>query len=78
MFRGFRFESSPQFRKTLSVRLSVTPKVAAAQFVEAGGLRPIDVGPLSRAQQPEGIGPLNVAVQFARGTNFGSALKIIS
>lgn len=53
-------------------------KATVTQLVEGGGLRAIDVGPLSRAQQLEGLGFLHITAQSALGTNFGSALKIIA
>ena len=49
-------------------------KVAA--LAEAGGLRPIDVGPLRRAQQLEQLGFLHMSVQEALGAGFGSAVKL--
>jgi 8-hydroxy-5-deazaflavin:NADPH oxidoreductase len=49
-------------------------KVAA--LVESGGLRPIDVGPLTRAQQLEHLGLLHITLQEPLGAGFGSALKL--
>jgi NADPH-dependent F420 reductase len=49
-------------------------KVAA--LVEAGGLRPIDVGPLRRAQQLEQLGFLHMSVQESLGAGFGSTVKL--
>jgi 8-hydroxy-5-deazaflavin:NADPH oxidoreductase len=45
-------------------------------LVEGGGLRPIDVGPLRRAQQIEQAGFLQIKLQEPLGSEFGSALKI--
>jgi 8-hydroxy-5-deazaflavin:NADPH oxidoreductase len=45
--------------------------------VEAGGLRAIDVGPLSRARQLEGIGFLGITLQGPLGTHFMSAWKLL-
>lgn len=45
-------------------------------LVEGGGLRPIDTGPLRRAQQIEQAGFLHVTVQEPLGSEFGSALKV--
>jgi len=52
-------------------------KAAVAGLVEAGGLRAIDTGPLTRARQLEGIGLLHIALQFSRSTQFASAVKIL-
>jgi predicted dinucleotide-binding enzyme len=46
--------------------------------VQAGGLRPIDVGPLRRARQLEGIGLLHITLQRTLGTNWMSTIKILS
>jgi 8-hydroxy-5-deazaflavin:NADPH oxidoreductase len=48
------------------------------ELAESAGLRPIDAGPLSRARQLEGAGYVHMAVQGALGTNYGSALKVVS
>ncbi len=48
-----------------------------AQAFKASGLRPIDVGPLRRARQLEGIGFLHITLQQTLGTNWGSAVKIL-
>ena len=53
-------------------------KQAVQQLAADGGLRAIDVGPLALAHQLEGAGYLNMAVQPALGTNYGSALKVIA
>jgi NADPH-dependent F420 reductase len=47
-----------------------------ANLVEAGGMRPIDVGPLKRARQLEQMGLFHIAVQQDVGSNFGSALRL--
>ena len=47
-------------------------------FIEAGGLRPIDAGPLCRARQLEGFGFLHIALQQPLGTGFATTVKIIS
>jgi len=52
-------------------------KRVVSQIAADGGLRAIDVGPLALAHQLEGAGYLNMAVQPALGTNYGSALKVI-
>lgn len=52
-------------------------KATISQLVEAGGLRAIDVGPLSRARQLEGIGFLGITLQGPLGTHFMSAWKLL-
>lgn len=52
-------------------------KASVSAFVESTGLRPIDVGDLSRARWLEGLGFLHMALQMARGTNFSTGLKLI-
>jgi 8-hydroxy-5-deazaflavin:NADPH oxidoreductase len=52
-------------------------KATISQLVKAGGLRAIDVGPLSRARQLEGIGFLGITLQGPLGTNFMSAWKLL-
>lgn len=47
------------------------------QAFTASGLRPIDVGPLRRARQLEGIGLLHITLQGTLGTNWASAVKIL-
>jgi NADPH-dependent F420 reductase len=47
-----------------------------AALAEAGGLRPIDVGPLRRAQQLEQLGFLHIGLQEPLGAGFGSAVKL--
>ena len=51
-------------------------KKTAASFVEAGGLRPLDVGPLKRARQLEQLGFLHITAQEPLGAGFGSAIKL--
>jgi 8-hydroxy-5-deazaflavin:NADPH oxidoreductase len=53
-------------------------KNKVAQFVKDAGLRPVDAGPLSRARQIEGMQLLHIVTQRNLGTNFGSAIKILS
>ena len=53
-------------------------KSKVAQLVTDGGMRPIDTGPLSRARQIEGMQLLHIVTQGTLGTNWGSALKILS
>jgi len=51
-------------------------KRRVAQLVSDGGLRPIDVGPLSRAQQLEQLGLLHIVLQQPLGLNFASTIKL--
>ena len=53
-------------------------KETVAQLVRDGGLRAIDVGPLERARQLEGLGFLGITLQQPLGLNFRSAWKLIS
>ncbi len=53
-------------------------KETVAQLVRDGGLRAIDVGPLERARQLEGLGFLAITLQQPLGLNFQSAWKLIS
>jgi predicted dinucleotide-binding enzyme len=51
-------------------------KRKVSQLVADGGLRPIDVGPLRRAQQLEHLGFLHISLQEPRNLGFGSAVKL--
>jgi predicted dinucleotide-binding enzyme len=51
-------------------------KQKVAQLATDGGLRPLDVGPLARAQQLEQLGFLHIAIQQPLGLNFASAVKL--
>ena len=53
-------------------------KEAVAQLVRDGRLRAIDVGPLERARELEGLGFLGITLQQPLGLNFQSAWKLIS
>jgi 8-hydroxy-5-deazaflavin:NADPH oxidoreductase len=53
-------------------------KGTVAQLVRDGGLRAIDVGPLERARQLEGLGFLGITLQQPLGLSFQSAWKLIS
>ena len=48
------------------------------QLVRGGGLRAIDVGPLERARELEGLGFLGITLQQPLGLNFQTAWKLIS
>ena len=52
-------------------------KQKVAQLVSDGGLRPIDVGPLARAQQLEQLGFLHISLQQPLGLDYGSAVKLL-
>ena len=53
-------------------------KNQVAQLAEDAGLRPVDVGPLSRARQIEGMQLLHIVTQGDLGTNYGSTIKILA
>jgi 8-hydroxy-5-deazaflavin:NADPH oxidoreductase len=54
----------------------VAAKRKLSKLVESGGLRPIDVGALERAQQLEHLGLLVITLQEPLGTGFQSAVKL--
>jgi NADPH-dependent F420 reductase len=47
-----------------------------SQVVSDGGLRPIDAGPLERAQQLEQLGFLHISLQQPLGLGFASTFKL--
>jgi 8-hydroxy-5-deazaflavin:NADPH oxidoreductase len=51
-------------------------KRKVAQLASDGGLRPLDTGPLSRAQQLEQLGFLHISLQQPHELNFGSTIKL--
>jgi 8-hydroxy-5-deazaflavin:NADPH oxidoreductase len=51
-------------------------KQKVSQLASDGGLRPIDVGPLHRAQQLEQLGFLHISLQQPLGLIFDSAVKL--
>ncbi|HEY3475566.1 MAG TPA: NAD(P)-binding domain-containing protein [Anaerolineales bacterium] len=53
-------------------------KSKVAQFIKDAGLRPVDAGPLNRARQIEGLGFLHIVTQGNLGTNYASAMKVVS
>lgn len=53
-------------------------KQKIAGLIEAGGLHPVDAGPLRRARQLEGLGFLHMTLQQPLGTGFGSAVKVVA
>jgi predicted dinucleotide-binding enzyme len=56
------------------------PKTLLANLIRAGGMRPIpiNVGPLRRARHLESVGLLHITSQGTLGTNWMSAVKILS
>jgi predicted dinucleotide-binding enzyme len=53
-------------------------KDAVKQLAADGGLRPIDAGPLALAHHIEALGYLNMAIQPGLGTNYASAVKVLT
>jgi 8-hydroxy-5-deazaflavin:NADPH oxidoreductase len=53
-------------------------KRVVQQLAADGGLRAIDAGPLALAHQLEALGYVNMAIQPALGTNYGSAIKVLA
>ena len=53
-------------------------KARVAALARDGGLNAIDVGPQARARELEATGLLHMAVQNTLGSDFASALKIVS
>jgi 8-hydroxy-5-deazaflavin:NADPH oxidoreductase len=51
-------------------------KQKVSQLVSDGGLRPVDVGPLSRAQQLEQLGFLHMSLQEPLGLGYASTIKL--
>jgi NADPH-dependent F420 reductase len=47
-----------------------------AQLAEDGGLRPVDVGPLARAQQLEHFGLLDISLQQPNNRDFDTTFKL--
>ena len=52
-------------------------KQTVSELASDGGLRPINVGPLSRARQLEQLGFLHISLQQPLGLGFGSAVKLV-
>ncbi len=53
-------------------------KAKVADLIVSGGLHPVDVGPLQRAQQLEGLGFLGISLQQPHDLGFMSAWKLVS
>jgi 8-hydroxy-5-deazaflavin:NADPH oxidoreductase len=56
----------------------VAGEVGGQQLVSDGGLRPIDVGPLNRAQQLEQLGFPHISLQQPLDLGFSSAITLHS
>jgi NADPH-dependent F420 reductase len=52
-------------------------KAAVLQLVASIGLDPVDVGPLARARQLEGLAFLNITVNIANGGSWQSGWKLV-
>jgi NADPH-dependent F420 reductase len=52
-------------------------KWTVTQLIEDAGLRAIDVGPLRRAHEVEGLQCLHVAIQNTLGTDHASTIKVL-
>jgi hypothetical protein len=53
-------------------------KATVAKLIEEGGQHPVDVGPLKRARQLEGLGLLNIARQSKADKPWMNTVKIVS
>jgi 8-hydroxy-5-deazaflavin:NADPH oxidoreductase len=53
-------------------------KDIVAELARAGGLNPIDAGPLRRARELERLGFLHMTLQDTLGTGYASAIKVLS
>lgn len=52
-------------------------KATVASLIESIGLRPVDVGPLARARQLEGLAFLNITLNVAHGGSWQSGWKLV-
>lgn len=52
-------------------------KQTVAQLVSDGGLTPVDVGPLHRARQLEGLGLLGITLQGPHSLNWASGWRLV-
>jgi predicted dinucleotide-binding enzyme len=62
---------------TLIAGDDASAKALLADLVRDGGMRPVDVGPLRRARQLEGLGLLHITLQQELGANWMSAVKFL-
>ena len=53
-------------------------KAVIAKLVESGGLRPLDVGPLQRSRQLEGLHLINISLQSTIDKPWMNAVKFVS
>jgi 8-hydroxy-5-deazaflavin:NADPH oxidoreductase len=53
-------------------------KATVAKMVESGGLRPLDVGPLQRSRQLEGLHLINIGLQSKLEKPWMNAIKFLS
>jgi hypothetical protein len=54
-----------------------TAKATVAALVTAGGMRPVDAGPLRRARELEALQLLHVTLQGPQGRDWASAIKLL-
>ena len=54
-----------------------TAKATVLELVGSIGLHPVDVGPLSRARQLEGLAFLNITLNIAHGGSWTSGWKLV-
>jgi NADPH-dependent F420 reductase len=52
-------------------------RATVLELVESIGLRPVDVGPLARARQLEGLAFLNITLNIANGGSWQSGWKLV-
>lgn len=52
-------------------------KAVVADLARSGGLKPVDAGPLQRAQQLEGLGFLGISLQQPHDLGFMSGWKLV-
>ncbi len=53
-------------------------KAAVLELVASAGLSPVDVGPLARARQLEGLAFLNITLNIANGGSWQSGWKLVA
>jgi len=78
------FASNQDDPKTDGVQLDgfvaaddATARTTVLELVESIGLRPVDVGPLARARQLEGMAFLNIAINIQNGGSWQSGWKLV-
>ena len=69
-------EVAGQKLDVLSAGDDADAKQKVAQLVSDGGLRPLDAGPLARAQQLEQLGFLHISLQQPHELGFSSTFKL--